>query len=83
MGKKDDGMGNKTGYKKRKAEGKQRARKKDRTKKTRQAGQPAFSYKNNACFMRGTRHEASSPAGWLRITSFIQIGRLNSVPFAP
>ena len=52
MGKKDDGMGNKTGYKKRKAKGKQRARKKDRTKKTRQAGQPAFSYKNNACFMR-------------------------------
>lgn len=52
MGKKDDGMGNKTGYKKRKAKGKQRGRKKDRTKKPRQAGQPAFSYKNNACFMR-------------------------------
>ena len=35
MGKKDDRMGNKTGYKKElKAKGKQRARKKDRTKKT-------------------------------------------------
>lgn len=38
MGKKDDGMGNKTGYKKRKAKGKQRARKKDRTKKISASG---------------------------------------------
>lgn len=39
MGKKDDRMGNKTGYKKElKAKGKQRARKKDRTKKISASG---------------------------------------------
>ena len=38
MGKKDDRMGNKTGYKKRKAKRKQRARKKDRTKKISASG---------------------------------------------
>lgn len=38
MGKKDDRMGNKAGYKKRKAKGKQRARKKDRTKKISTSG---------------------------------------------
>jgi len=64
MGKKDDRMGNKTGYKKERQRENREREKRIEQKKSRQAGQLAFSYKNNANFMRkqGMRpvHQASS-----------------------